>query len=63
MAYEQFHFANKKWDVTKNSNNKNKKQEKTKKEETNKLQKQNTKIRTVTRKQSKQIVVEKTKQC
>ena len=32
-ADEQFHFANKKWDVTKNNNNKNEKQEKTKKEE------------------------------
>ena len=31
MADEQFHFANKKSDVTKN-NNKNEKQEKTKKE-------------------------------
>ena len=36
MADEQFHFADNKWDVTKN-NNKNKKQEKTKKE-TNKQQ-------------------------
>ena len=63
MAVERFHFANNKWDVTKN-NNKNKTLEKTKKEERkNKQQKQNTKIRTVTRKQSKQIVVEKTKQC
>ena len=25
MADEQFHFANNKWDVTKNNNNKNKK--------------------------------------
>ena len=32
MADEQFHFANNKWDVTKN-NNKNKKQEKIKKEQ------------------------------
>jgi len=32
-ADEQFHFANKKWDVTKSNNNKNEKQEKTKKEE------------------------------
>ena len=31
MADEQFHFANNKWDVTKNYNNKNKKQEKKKK--------------------------------
>ena len=28
MADEQFHFANNKWDVIKNNNNKNKKQEK-----------------------------------
>ena len=32
MADEQFHFANNKWDVTKNNNNKNKTQEKWKKE-------------------------------
>ena len=30
MADEQFHFAINKWDVTKNYNNKNKKQEETK---------------------------------
>ena len=62
MADEQFQFAINKWDVTKNSKNKNKKQVKTKKKETNKQQLQNTQIRTVSRKQSKQIVAEKTKQ-
>ena len=57
MADEQFHFANNKWDVKKIEKKKKRRENK----ETNKRQKQNTKIRTVTRKQSKQIVVEKTK--
>ena len=42
---------------------KNKRKQGKKKKERNKLQKQNIQIRKVTRKQSKQIVVEKTKQC
>ena len=35
MVDEQFHFANNKWDVTKNYNNKNRNQEKTKKQTNN----------------------------
>ena len=31
MAEEQFHFANNKWDVTKNNNNKNKNKRKQRK--------------------------------
>ena len=34
MADEQFHFANNKWDVTKNNNNKNKNKRKQRKKET-----------------------------
>ena len=33
MAGEQFHFANNKWDVTKNNNNKKKKKRKERKKE------------------------------
>ena len=34
MADEQFHFANNKWDVTKNNNNKNKNKRKQREKET-----------------------------
>ena len=64
-ADEQFHFANKKWEVTKNNNNKNEKQEKTKKEKrkkqtnySNKTQKYEQSLEN-----SQNKIVEKTKQC
>ena len=64
MADEQFHLANNEWDVTKNKRNKKQQQQQRTREnkEANKQQQQqqNTKIWTVTRKQTKKIVVEKT---
>ena len=63
MADEQFRFAINKWDVTKNSNNKQIikiKKKKTKRKQTNNNYK--TQKYEFTRKQSKQIVAEKTKQ-